>query len=73
VDEPDVFAVFTAIGLRDAWPRGPGFTNPTGAIRQRLDRVLLGAALSAEAIQVPVDGPEWVRRSDHLPVIATIR
>ena len=71
-DEPAVWKPFADIGVTDAWSGGPGFTNPTGAVRQRLDRVLLGAGLVALSVDVPADGPGWVRRSDHLPVIARI-
>ena len=73
VDEPAVFAQFTAIGLDDAWKGDAGFTNPAGAVRQRLDRVLLAGGLYAESVDVPPDSPEWVRRSDHLPVVVRIR
>lgn len=73
VDEPDLFAIFSGIGLRDAWTNGAGFTNPAGAARQRLDRVLVGLGVAATSVIVPVDGPEWAQRSDHLPVIARLQ
>ena len=72
VDEPAVWQPFAHIGVTDAWAGGTGFTNPSGAVRQRLDRVLVGAGLVARSVEVPDDGPAWVHRSDHLPVIARI-
>ena len=72
-DEPAVFAPFAAIGLDDAWTGETGFTSLAGAGRQRLDRVLLAGGLHAESVDVPPDSPEWVRRSDHLPVVVRIR
>ena len=71
-DEPAVWKPFADIGVTDAWAGGAGFTNPSGAVRQRLDRVLVGAGLVARSVEVPDDGPAWVHRSDHLPVIARI-
>ena len=72
VDEPALWLPFADVGITDAWIGGAGFTNPSGAVRQRLDRVLLGADLVAVSLDVPADGPAWARRSDHLPVIARI-
>lgn len=81
VDEADLFAIFAGIGLRDAWTdastdartEGAGFTNPAGAVRQRLDRVLVGSGVAATSVAVPDDGSEWSQRSDHLPVTARLR
>lgn len=73
-DEPTTLEPFVHLGLRDSWPpaQGPGDTNPAGAVRQRLDYVLVGEDWTPTEAVVPTDGPGWARLSDHLPVVVTL-
>jgi endonuclease/exonuclease/phosphatase family metal-dependent hydrolase len=70
-EEPNVLAAFATIGLRDAWPpgNGAGFTSEAMAPRQRIDYVLIAAAATVTAAEVPSGGQHWARLSDHLPLM----
>jgi endonuclease/exonuclease/phosphatase family metal-dependent hydrolase len=50
---------------------GSGFTNPAGRATARLDRLFV-RGFTVLAATIPVDGHEWAKRSDHLPVFARI-
>ena len=79
-EEPDLYGLLTGAGFLDAWDDPstpvlrsdrPGYTNPAGRASKRLDRVFV-RGFQVEHIDVPQDGPLWMKRSDHLPVTATL-
>ena len=80
-DEPTTLEPLVALGLCDAWcisedcpvRSASGFTNPSERPSQRIDYVLVPAALSVDGVDVPVGGSEWASLSDHLPVVARLR
>jgi endonuclease/exonuclease/phosphatase family metal-dependent hydrolase len=50
---------------------GPGFTNPAGKARARLDRIFV-RGFTVLSATIPVDDHQWAERSDHLPVFACL-
>ena len=58
-------------GLFQTHSSGNGFTNPSGSTHSRLDRIF-AKGFTKGSIQIPQDGPEWKKRSDHLPVFAQL-
>jgi endonuclease/exonuclease/phosphatase family metal-dependent hydrolase len=57
--------------IRTETSTGPGFTNPAGKARARLDRIFV-RGFDVRSAAVPVDDPQWAQRSDHLPVFARL-
>lgn len=76
--EPAVVDALAGELLHDAWTattdRSPnGLTNPTPTPHQRLDHVLLPRHWTVVRVEVPDPDEAWTRRSDHLPVTATVQ
>jgi endonuclease/exonuclease/phosphatase family metal-dependent hydrolase len=76
--EPAVVDALAGDRLHDAWSTAPdrsrnGLTNPTVAPHQRLDHVLIPNEWTVSRVEVPEPAEVWSRRSDHLPVIATVQ
>jgi endonuclease/exonuclease/phosphatase family metal-dependent hydrolase len=76
--EPNVVQWIGGDLLRDAWSVAltrsrNGLTNPTSAPHQRLDHVLVPEQWPVLQVEVPDASDVWARRSDHLPVIATVQ
>jgi endonuclease/exonuclease/phosphatase family metal-dependent hydrolase len=76
--EPAVVDALAGDRLHDAWSAAPdrsrnGLTNPTFAPHQRLDHVLTPNEWTVSRVEVPEPTVVWSRRSDHLPVIATVQ
>ncbi len=51
---------------------GPGFTNPAGKARARLDRIFV-RGFTVLSATIPVDDHQWAERSDHLPVFGCLQ
>ncbi len=64
-DSTDASIVYALPGIEFFTPEP---TNPSNKPTQILDHVLLPPAAFGVACTVPAGGPEWARRSDHLPV-----
>ncbi len=64
-DDADGSVIYALPGVEHAIPAP---TNPAGDPTQTLDHVLLPGDATQVAVSVPGGGPEWARRSDHLPV-----
>jgi endonuclease/exonuclease/phosphatase family metal-dependent hydrolase len=78
-DEPMLYARFALAGYVDVAEHAvnhgktkPGSTSPAGNAHQRIDRVFASPDIHVLACTTPQDGPDWAKRSDHLPVIAVI-
>jgi endonuclease/exonuclease/phosphatase family metal-dependent hydrolase len=82
-DEPEVLAVFNALGLQDCWAAaatrdGLGNTSPSSRPDHRIDYVLAGPEWTVRRVLVPSVGtPEshehaWAELSDHLPVVVDL-
>lgn len=76
--EPAVVDTLAGESSSDAWVVAldrsrNGLTNPSSAPHQRLDHVLVPREWSVSRIEVPDPADVWSRRSDHLPVIATVQ
>jgi endonuclease/exonuclease/phosphatase family metal-dependent hydrolase len=70
--EPDVVATIERAGVRDAWAAAgieAVLTSPASDPYQTLDHVLVPAAATGVAVDVPPGA--WAEWSDHLPVRAT--
>lgn len=77
--DPAVRQVLAEEGFVDAWSvaerrvgRADGCTNPAAAPVQTLDHVMVRGRLAVEEVLVP-DDASLAARSDHLPVIASLR
>lgn len=57
--------------VRNETSVGSGCTNPAGKTTARLDRIFV-RGFTVLAATIPVDGNEWAKRSDHLPVFARL-
>lgn len=76
--EPAVVDALAGELLHDAWTATTarsrnGLTNPTPTPHQRLDHVLVPRHWAVVRAEVPDPDESWTRRSDHLPVIATVQ
>jgi endonuclease/exonuclease/phosphatase family metal-dependent hydrolase len=71
--EPQTPKTTFGLGLHDpqTTSTGDGFTNPAGSTRSRLDRIFL-RGFTVQSASIPVDNESWSKRSDHLPVFATV-
>jgi endonuclease/exonuclease/phosphatase family metal-dependent hydrolase len=78
-EEPEVMAPLHAARFRDAWESAavrdgePGYTSDAEVPSRRLDYVLYSSMGECVSAEVPEPGPQWSRRSDHLPLIVQIR
>ncbi len=79
-DEPDLYARFTSRGYTDVAEHSvdgsrnlPRSTSPAGNVRQRIDRIFVSSDLQILSSTTPEDGPNWAKRSDHLPVIVVFK
>lgn len=64
-DHSDPHVIYALPGLEHVVPSP---TNPADVPTQVLDHVLLPADAVDVAVSTPAGGPEWAKRSDHLPV-----
>lgn len=76
--EPAVVDTLATDTWIDGWDHAmersrSGLTNPASAPRQRLDHVLVPNGWTVSRVDVPDASDEWTRRSDHLPVVATVQ
>jgi endonuclease/exonuclease/phosphatase family metal-dependent hydrolase len=70
-DDPAVFEPLAAAGFRPAG-EPTDLTFPAGAVDRRIDFVVLPVPVQATRLDVPIDGPDWAKLSDHLPVVADL-